>query len=64
MPGADPELRQTAAAFPLHWEAINYTVTVAERYDFEGSIIQPIENTFRGFGARQRPYFLITRRPP
>jgi hypothetical protein len=35
-----------------------------KRFDFEGSMLPQIEPGFRGFGAKQLPYFSITKAPP
>jgi phosphatidate phosphatase APP1 len=34
---------------------------MVEVFDFEGSMIEPIERFFRGFGAVQTPYFHVSR---
>jgi lipid II:glycine glycyltransferase (peptidoglycan interpeptide bridge formation enzyme) len=60
MGGADPELRSSCATSLLMWEAIKFAATVTKKVDFEGSMIEPIESFFRGFGARQVPYFSVT----
>jgi hypothetical protein len=61
MSGADPALRNSGAASLVLWEAINFAATVTPRFDFEGSMIEPIEQFFRSFGSRQVPYFRVTR---
>lgn len=61
MGGANPELRGSGASSLLVWRAIQLAATVAASFDFEGSMIEPIERFFRAFGARQTPYFHITR---
>jgi lipid II:glycine glycyltransferase (peptidoglycan interpeptide bridge formation enzyme) len=60
MGGADPELRGSSATSLLLWEAIKFAATVTKKFDFEGSMIEPIECFFRDFGARQVPYFRVT----
>lgn len=59
--GSDPELRRSGAVKLAVWESIRFASTVARSYDFEGSMIRPIEDSFRGFGAVQTPYFAIDR---
>ena len=59
MGGSDPELRNSGANSLCMWEAIQYAATVTKRFDFEGSMIEPIERFFRAFGAKQVPYFQI-----
>lgn len=61
MGGADPKLRNSGAASLCLWEAIQFASTVTKSFDFEGSIIEPIEKFFRSFGAYQTPYFQIAK---
>jgi hypothetical protein len=61
MGGNDPELRNSGAASLLLWEAIKFSAGVTRCFDFEGSMIAPIERFFRAFGARQVPYFRVSR---
>ena len=63
MGGGDPELRTSGATSLCMWEAIKYAATVTKSFDFEGSMIEPLERFFRGFGAIQTPYFSITKTP-
>lgn len=59
MGGSDPELRTSGANSLLMWQAIKFASTVTRTFDFEGSMIEPVERFFRAFGARQTPYFLV-----
>jgi lipid II:glycine glycyltransferase (peptidoglycan interpeptide bridge formation enzyme) len=61
MGGADPELRSSSAMSYLLWEAIQFASRVTSRFDFEGSMIPSVERFFRAFGAKQVPYFRITK---
>ncbi len=63
MGGGDPELRNSGATSLCMWAAIQFAATVTQRFDFEGSMIEPVEKFFRAFGATQTPYFLITKTP-
>lgn len=63
MGGADPSLRNSGASSLCMWEAIKYASLVTKTFDFEGSMSEPIEKYFRGFGAVQKPYFNIVRKP-
>jgi len=56
---ADPENRNTGAMSLLMWTAILFSSSVAGSFNFEGSMMEPIERFFRSFGARQTPYFEI-----
>jgi len=59
MSGTDPAFRSSGALALLMFEAIRFAGTVSRSFDFEGSMIEPIERVFRGFGARQVPYFEV-----
>ena len=61
MGGADPELRNSGATSLCMWQAIRHAATVTQRFDFEGSMIEPVERFFRGFGATQVPYFHVVK---
>ncbi len=59
--GGDPSLRSSGANALAMWESIKFASQVTAAYDFEGSMIEPIEEFFRGFGAVQAQYFEISR---
>lgn len=61
MGGGDPDLRNSGATSLAMWEAIKFSKTVAKCFDFEGSMIEPIENFFKAFGAVQTPYFSLSK---
>lgn len=58
--GGDPSLRNSGATSFCIWEAIRFAATVSGRFDFEGSMIEPIERFFRSFGASHVPYFHVS----
>jgi Acetyltransferase (GNAT) domain len=60
----DPEVQAFGANTLLFWEAIRIASQVSKAFDFEGSMVEPIEHFFRGFGGRQTPYFSISRTSP
>lgn len=60
----DPELQVVGANTLLYWEAIRLASEVSRVFDFEGSMLKPVEHYFRGFGGRQAPYFCITKARP
>lgn len=64
MGGADPDLRNSGAQSFLMWEAIQFARTVTRAFDFEGSMVEPIERFFRAFGAKQTPYYVAVRSHP
>jgi hypothetical protein len=59
--GADPELRTSGASSLLMWEAITRAASVTDVFDFEGSMLKPVERFFRAFGSRQTPYLRVSR---
>ena len=62
--GAEPHLRTSGASSLLVWEAMMRAREVTDVFDFHGSMVQPIERFFRGFGARQTPYLSVTKMAP
>jgi len=61
MGGGDPNLRNSGATSLCMWEAIQFASKVTKRFDFEGSMIEPVERFFRGFGAIQKHYFAVSK---
>jgi hypothetical protein len=59
--GADPAYRTSGASSLLLWEAIRRARAVTDVFDFEGSMLPPVERYFRAFGARQTPYLRVSR---
>ncbi len=59
--GGDPELRTSGASSLLMWEGIKFASSVSGSFDFEGSMIEPIERFFRAFGGVPTPYWRVTR---
>jgi hypothetical protein len=60
MGGGDPELRNSGAGTLVVWDAIRFAATVSRQFDFEGSMIEPVERFFRAFGGHPVPYFSVT----
>jgi lipid II:glycine glycyltransferase (peptidoglycan interpeptide bridge formation enzyme) len=59
--GSRPELRTSGAASLLLWEALMRARQVTRVFDFEGSMLPPINRFFRSFGGRQAPYLRVSR---
>jgi hypothetical protein len=59
--GGDPELRTSGASSLLMWESIMRAREITDVFDFEGSMLRPVERFFRGFGSRQTPYLRVSR---
>jgi hypothetical protein len=56
----DPDFKASGAATYLIKQAIIHVSTRTQRFDFEGSMIEGVENSFRQFGTVQTPYFHIS----
>jgi len=63
MVGEDPELRKSGAGILLIYDSIKYTKENLNLncYDYEGSIIEPVEEVRRACGGMQRPYFAVSK---
>ncbi len=59
----DPEFRASGATTYLIREALAYVLGMTSSFDFEGSMIEGVENSFRQFGTVQKPYFSIRKVP-
>ena len=57
--GRDDHQPPVGAPSLLVWEGIQHAAARGLAFDFEGSMIEPIERFFRDFGARQTPYLRI-----
>lgn len=57
--GTDPALKSSQANALLIETGIRFASKMGLKFDFEGSVIQPIENAFRAYGGVQKPYFRI-----
>lgn len=55
----DPNKKNTGAMSLLMWTAILFASSITNKFNFEGSMVEPIERFFRAFGAKQTPYFEI-----
>ena len=51
--------KTTGSMSLLLWEAIQRSARVTKAFNFEGSMVEPIERYFRAFGGEQTPYFEI-----
>jgi len=61
MGGGDPNLRNSGAGSLVLWEAITFASTVSRQFDFEGSMIEPVERFFRAFGGTPVPFFTLSK---
>jgi hypothetical protein len=61
--GTDSALRSSGANSLRVWHAIQFAATRSRVFDFEGSVIQSIEQFNRNFGAKQVPYNYVIKAP-
>lgn len=63
MAGDDPDLRSSGAGIKLIWDAIKFTSETLHltKMDFEGSMIEGVEQIRRKCGGKQYPYFSLTK---
>jgi len=54
--GANPDFRNSGATSFLIWEAIQECSSFVDKFDFEGSMIEPVERFVRAFGTEQVAY--------
>ena len=59
MTAFDPDFRNSRGSSLLFYETIKYISEYVECFDFEGSMNETIENSYRKFGTVQTPYFKI-----
>jgi len=59
--GFDRKFKKSNARSLLLWEGIRYSSKRVNIFDFQGSMLEGVEEHFRSFGAAQKSYFLITR---
>jgi hypothetical protein len=59
--GGDPQLVNSGATSLVLWEAIKSSASVTKKFDFEGSMMEPIERFVRGFGAIQESGHRVTK---
>ena len=57
--GGDPNYRNSGATSLLIFEGLKIAKEQNASFDFEGSMIEPIERFFRAFGSSQTPYFQV-----
>ncbi|QDT69704.1 hypothetical protein MalM25_26440 [Planctomycetes bacterium MalM25] len=57
--GSAPALRASCAMSLLMHEAICFASGVSRTFDFEGSVVKPIERFVRSFGAEPRPFITL-----
>jgi lipid II:glycine glycyltransferase (peptidoglycan interpeptide bridge formation enzyme) len=61
MSGTDERFQKSGAFALLIWEGIQHAAKLGLAFDFEGSMIEGVEQFFRSFNAKQYPYFYVTK---
>lgn len=61
MGGVDEKKRNLGGMDVVLLESIKFALESGKEFDFEGSIIESIEKYFRSFGAKQRPYYRVSK---
>ncbi|MDR0829594.1 MAG: hypothetical protein LBN95_05745 [Prevotellaceae bacterium] len=55
----NPALKNDGASTKMFWEAIKYVADKTQAFDFEGSMIESVAQSYLQFGGEQTPYFRI-----
>jgi lipid II:glycine glycyltransferase (peptidoglycan interpeptide bridge formation enzyme) len=58
-PFINPDFRASGASSLIVWETIKYLSGKKLSFDFEGSMIEKIESSYRQYGTIQTPYFQL-----
>ena len=58
---SDPNFKTSGALSLLLWTAIKDSAAHVKAFNFEGSMIEPVERYFRAFGGIQTPYLQISK---
>ena len=57
--GSNPDVANVEANTFLVMRTIDHAANVTDAFDFEGSMLKPIERFYRGFGGQMTPYMNI-----
>ena len=61
--GGDSNLRNSGGGSLLVWHCLQFAASRSRIFDFEGSMLEPVESFFRSFGATQVAYNRIMKFP-
>jgi hypothetical protein len=61
MSGIEPRFKDDGSLRLLFWEGIKHASTVSRSWDFEGSMLKPVERNIRKFGPLQVPYMRVSK---
>jgi len=57
----NPHFKSDGTSTKMFWEAIKFVSDKTQVFDFEGSMIEGVAQSFQQFGAEQVPYFNISK---
>lgn len=57
--GKDPSIQASEVIPTLLWEAIRYVSDFVDVFDFEGSMLESVEQLFNSFGAERKAYHAV-----
>lgn len=57
----DPQFSSSCSQTLILWEGIKFASEHSKIFDFEGSMVEGIEQFFRKFGGICRPYYVVTK---
>jgi len=57
----NPQFKSDGTSTKMFWEAIKFVSDKTKVFDFEGSMIEGVAQSFQQFGAEQAPYFNISK---
>ena len=57
----DRDYKASGASTLMVWEALQFLADKTQAFDFEGSMIEGVAKSFGEFGAKQTPYFTISK---
>lgn len=60
--GTDPKYRSSGASTLLVWKGIKFASKVSRSFDFEGSMLEGVENFIRQFGGKRIVYYHIEKK--
>jgi lipid II:glycine glycyltransferase (peptidoglycan interpeptide bridge formation enzyme) len=61
MGGIDPDYKDVGGMDMVIFESIKFALQSNRKFDFEGSMIESVEKYFRSFGAKQMPYYSVSK---
>ena len=57
----NPQIKSDGASTKMFWEAIKFVSDKTQAFDFEGSMIENVAQSYQQFATKQMPYFNISK---